>query len=52
MGAATTRLSDLKVKAAKPKEKDYTLSKRVRLVYDHLKQAFSNPELFPQGLGT
>ena len=28
------------------------VSKRVRLVYDHLKQAFSNPELFPQGLGT
>ncbi|UFQ98684.1 integrase domain-containing protein [Pseudomonas wenzhouensis] len=26
MGAATTRLSDLKVKAAKPKEKDYTLT--------------------------
>ncbi len=28
------------------------VSKRVRLVYDHLKQAFSNPELFPQRLGT
>jgi len=28
------------------------VSKRVRLVYDHLKQAFSNPKLFPQGLGT
>ena len=26
MGAQATRLSDLKVKAAKPKEKDYTLT--------------------------
>ncbi|CAE6898332.1 conserved protein of unknown function [Pseudomonas marincola] len=25
-GAQTTRLSDLKVKAAKPEEKDYTLT--------------------------
>ncbi len=27
------------------------VSNRVRLVFDHLKQAFSNPEQFPQGKG-